>query len=64
MNKKELSKNVGITVRHFNMILSGVRNASPKTARLLAKATSSPKGVWVFGAAIARRAVIERVLSD
>lgn len=56
MNKKELSKKVGITQRHLEYLIKAERNASPLVARRLEKATGIARELWVFGTPAQRRA--------
>ena len=56
MNKKELSKKVGITQRHLEYLIKAERNASPLVARRLEKATGVARELWVFGTPAQRRA--------
>ena len=56
MNKKELSKKVGITQRHLEYLIKAERNASPLVARRLEKATGVARELWVFGTPAQRMA--------
>jgi plasmid maintenance system antidote protein VapI len=52
---KNILSTIDISRRHLNYLLSGARNASPKTARRLEAATGIPKEVWIFGTAEQRQ---------
>jgi len=52
---KNILSTLNISRRHLNHLLSGDRNASPKTARQLEAVTGIPKEVWIFGTARERQ---------
>jgi len=59
---KNVLSTLNISRRHLNHLLSGARNASPKTAKRLEAATGIPKDVWVFGTAEERQNAFDLVV--
>jgi len=60
---KNLLSTLNISRRHLNHLLSGARNASPKTARKLETVTGIPKEVWIFGTAGERQRLMDQALA-
>lgn len=55
MNVKTVCEKAGITRRHWNYLMSGVRNASPETAKTLARVLGVDRALFVFGTAKMRQ---------
>lgn len=51
----DILRKIQITRRHWNYLLNGQRNASPKLARRIESATGIEKSVFVFGSELKRK---------
>jgi len=61
---KTILKKADVSRRHFNYLLNGDRNATASTAKRIARATDSPKEIWVFGTSRQRKLALKKFLAQ
>ena len=64
LTQRKLAKEAGVTQQMISQILSGKARPSWKTAKRLAKATSSPPILWMEGSPEQLKAAVKKIDTD